>query len=478
MSTPASPKESPPAQPSSKRSIEKRSADIRPPKGDPAQRRNQHVLTASAQVPSVSTTSTPSTNGHTGGGRSNGRTQQVEHHGPKPAQDPYPGLRALLSRTQEDLANVTSELDASKGTIQRLSDDRRALEDLQRELKQAKQTISERDREIAHLKREKKDVAELLERRTLELNAALAFFPASETVTDTQAMDFVKELNYEIMQVATALVDSYEPAMRIVPPPAIAKPCSRVLQAEGALGDTILQRLTPTRVAKGDANFSIWFQAALQSSIAWIVRWVAVQWHLGPQEKLGIFDGIWDALHQAGQSHSVLLIPLLSSPIPEAAPVAIKWSTITRKYARQVLDWKRTDQYVTQLIAERIAYVVVFCGYEPTAGDRKAAATLVLSKVERQVSEVARLAIKFNETIGQKFPSYTVEPLMISAGTSFDPSTMASEFKDGKDGAQDEEKEKTSCVVCTAELGLRRAVEGGNSHQILVKPKVVLDKQH
>ncbi|KAI0318149.1 hypothetical protein OF83DRAFT_1083110 [Amylostereum chailletii] len=88
--------------------------------------------------------------------------------------------------------------------------------------------------------------------------------------------------------------------------------------------------------------------------------------------------------------------------------------------------------------------------------------------VERQITEVARLAIRFNETIGQKIPSCIMQPLLFAPGTDFDASTMTSEFNEGRDVGERAEAR----VICTTALGLRRAAEGVD--QVLVKPQVVL----
>lgn len=75
------------------------------------------------------------------------------------------------------------------------------------ELVSKDQFASERDREIEVLKRENADKAKLMEVRTLELRTAQAFLSTSDSMSEEEVVQTVKDLNSDIFQAAVTFAE-------------------------------------------------------------------------------------------------------------------------------------------------------------------------------------------------------------------------------------------------------------------------------
>ncbi|VDC07522.1 unnamed protein product [Peniophora sp. CBMAI 1063] len=93
------------------------------------------------------------------------------------------------------------------------------LDDSRRENGRMAASMEERERAAQHAYRERDEMAQLLAQRSAELEAAQAFLPRSESVSDSDIVELVEAPDYEIMQAVTIVAESFDGAHRIAASP-------------------------------------------------------------------------------------------------------------------------------------------------------------------------------------------------------------------------------------------------------------------
>jgi hypothetical protein len=96
----------------------------------------------------------------------------------------------------------------------------------------------------------------------------------------------------------------------------------------------------------------------------------------------------------------------------------------------------------------------------------------VLTRVERQLLEVAQLMVQLNDVIGQKVGTGWMKVVNIRSGEAFEPSEMEVAYK--RLGHADVSPEVKERVLCTTGIGLRYVSKDGGA--CLLKGAVVLDE--
>jgi hypothetical protein len=119
----------------------------------------------------------------------------------------YTGLNAGFKELRTTHAKMTKRLQEKKEELlqqQRLADNR------QIEIDHLKHNLQLQIRVVEGAHRDQAAMADMLAKRTAELEAARSFFPQAESVTDTRVVELVQELNYEIAQTAACLAEAYD----------------------------------------------------------------------------------------------------------------------------------------------------------------------------------------------------------------------------------------------------------------------------
>ncbi|KZV77326.1 hypothetical protein PENSPDRAFT_730623 [Peniophora sp. CONT] len=344
----------------------------------------------------------------------------------------YQHKRELLIDANEEVERLAGDLQARERA---LSAERERGQDLAQQLEAMRVTLAERDNALEHAQRTQAAAEALLLKRTIELDAAHALLPAAETVTDTQIIDLVGELNFEIAQMATVLSEAYEdvPQSRPRHTTASMSDALRSLQTCGAIA--ILQR-------KSVVDRTTALQIGLQAALVEYVR--------------SFMGG--SALSGAVSDAKGLLAAIKFS---EPEGVAVKWSALTHKYARATAQ-THVEQEVATRLADFLGNTLFIAGYEATSGRKES----MMTNVREQLFGLASLIIKLDVIVGEQIPVGWMEDYVVVPGVPFRDRMMDVAF-------QDEATSEEGVVLCSTALGLRRRVEGRET--VLVKPMVALD---
>ncbi|KAI0031108.1 hypothetical protein K488DRAFT_87112 [Vararia minispora EC-137] len=315
-------------------------------------------------------------------------------------------LREELQRNEARFVSQLSEAERIIGHKDaELIEQARAMKGIKTHLRRAKDAIDAQRQIADHAQRQLLDAEKLLARRTTELDAAQNFLPVVDAVTDTHVVGLVQDLNYEIVQVASALAETYGDFPRAGPvscpfnsaPSMIRR--TRVIEVAD-----ILSRLHPD-----DTTTNL--QIILQAFIVNLAASVISSWRFG--EPTGLSE-IFLGLRAEGKK----------------------------------TDKSDVQRKLTNALAYDIAYAMVFARYEdgPDFGTLKSA---VLSQVKRQLNEVVRLVLELNLTIGQRVCDGWMEVDCVAFGKVFDPEEM--EVTYGTPITRDV-AEETKQVLCTTSL--------------------------
>ncbi|VDC07270.1 unnamed protein product [Peniophora sp. CBMAI 1063] len=321
----------------------------------------------------------------------------------------------------------------------------RELDDLRRENVRMAASLAERERAAQHACRERDEMAQLLAQRSAELEAAQAFLPRSESVSDSDVVELVEALNYEIMQAATTVAESFDGAHRVAVPPETY--ATELKAKEKAYGPSIARLL----LAPSDGDPVLFLRVALQAVLArqaeaYIVRW---------------------CYRDLASSNAMRKIMRLVRE-HESEHVAVRWSELGHRYARAAIDKGITADAITTDISAHWADVLSTGGYA-LEGDSTYRQSLITSHASKQLEEVSKLVLELNKVIGQKVTRGWLRCMRVEDGAAFDPNAMEADIQDGTANGQDQTP--AYVVLCTSGIGLRRA-EGGVV-TTLVKPKVV-----
>ncbi|KZV77360.1 hypothetical protein PENSPDRAFT_747090 [Peniophora sp. CONT] len=321
---------------------------------------------------------------------------------------------------------------------------RQELEESRREREKLATELAERDRALRHVLQERDGLSKLLASRTAELDAAQAFLPGADTITDTHAIGLVQALNYEISQAATVLADSFEGEVRHLP---ISDELSVALAPSVKI---IGKSITKTLSSPGEDHM-LSLQIGLQASLVRFSKIEINRWSFGARSSFAAtFASIKDAVKDAEPEH-----------------IAVRWSALSQKYAQVALDGDIEAEDIATLLAQQWADAVSLAGY---CGDLTAAdtTTLVESRAGSQLIDVAKLILELNKVFGQKVLRGWMYCIAARSNEVYDPVTMEMDFQGEDDGRQGEKYR----VVGTTALGLQRSE--GEEDVTLLKSKVAV----
>lgn len=181
-------------------------------------------------------------------------------------------LYAQLEASQEERRPDTGEDSCTlREEVAALRDD---LNNARRENARMSAALAERDRVCQHAQRERDEMSTLLSQRSAELEAAQGFLPSTESIADTEVIQMVDALNYEIAQTATTLADSFEGVTRQLQRPPQQEHDSIVKSYERRFGRGVARLLLSAQVA----DPVLCLQFALQDRLTRLAGACTHQW--------------------------------------------------------------------------------------------------------------------------------------------------------------------------------------------------------
>ncbi|KZV77328.1 hypothetical protein PENSPDRAFT_645580 [Peniophora sp. CONT] len=329
---------------------------------------------------------------------------------------------ANFERTQRELEKAKRDLRAERGRLQAMAVERDRL----------RNELSDSNNALEHERRTRAAAEDMLSKRTAELEAANAFLPATETITDTQIMDLVRDLNYEIAQSATTLAEAYENVSR-------AKTQASQPSVQPEVQATLrLLKLPPNSAIDPTTALQIGLQAALVNSARGFLS-----------------HGVY--------KDARALRPVLDN-IKKNEPeyVANKWSALAHQYTR-VSAKDHSEQQVLHYMANLLGDALVIAGYDGgQASDRVEG---VLKKAGDPLMGMTRLLMQLDVVLGEKVAVGWMESFSFSFGAPFQKEVMDAAYQGDKSTGREK-------VICSTALGLRRIVKGRTT--VLMKPMVAL----
>ncbi|KZV77358.1 hypothetical protein PENSPDRAFT_660569 [Peniophora sp. CONT] len=354
----------------------------------------------------------------------------------------YVQLEASTEEKQPSTQDSASDL---KEEIAALRED---LDSARRENARMSAALADRERACQHAQRERDDMVKLLSQRSAELDAAQAFLPSTESITDTEVIQLLDSLNYEIVQAATSLSDSFEGATKQLQLPPPRELDSVKKSYERRFGRGIARLL----LSIDAADPVLCLQLALQGRLTDLASGCVHQWCFANSESTVALRRASDALIENEPQH-----------------IAVRWSGLARKYVRVSNDSRITAQALAGVLAEHWADVLSSAGFG-TEGDVAYRKSLVLARCGKHLEDVAKLILELNDAVGQKVTRGWMRCLLADDGAPFDASTMEADIQETRESKQGETLKYT--VLCTTGLGLERE-ETGAPTVVLSKPKVV-----
>jgi len=286
----------------------------------------------------------------------------------------------------------------------------------------------------------------LLEAARAELSDLQRTLGPSDTHSDAEVVQMIRNLNLEISRTATLLTDSFhvEDSRQVETFPGAYE---RTKEAVGPIMAELLESIH-------HEDDPILVHIALQADM------------------VGFAAGIvsaWDFQHQSNATFSGIHKQMLKT---ETQSVTGRWRALTRQYSKQRLYNGRdlAAGFIKQL-AERLSDILLVSG-------ALADPEQLRQSLYQNFDSIIRFALNLQEIIGERIISRDLEVVVVRIDDTFDPDQMEDVY--GDDGPRSEEQADLH-VLCTAALGLRRCekpIDGlGDELQLttLVKPKVVLE---
>ncbi|EIM82799.1 uncharacterized protein STEHIDRAFT_113901 [Stereum hirsutum FP-91666 SS1] len=362
---------------------------------------------------------------------------------------------------QTDQGYSSRQRDVRQGSY-RTGDNRGYLEQKVRRLEEAiSAERGMREQEVAMratLERRIEQLEALLSTRTNELDAAQAFVSTSDACTDAQVMAIVHNINYEVAQAATFLSESYENHPRL-PTESELESGIKVLGREG---------VGYLRKQAGSTDEMLALQIMLQGNMTDVVFWISSQWHVPIRRRNRTGERVLRGIHQRLQNSGELECPNFnqreayeSSSVAES--VANNWRALTKRCFQSFSD---SDRDAKETMEDELATIITVAGVEP---DRSAALVAIRQCLEDRISEIIRLALSLNKSIGQDVVSHNLNAVAVERGVDFDMDRMI----DGWTGNENPTRQRAR-VMCTTALGLEIRGRGESCKQTLLQPAVAL----
>ncbi|KAK1224301.1 hypothetical protein PQX77_012809 [Marasmius sp. AFHP31] len=325
------------------------------------------------------------------------------------------------------------------------------------EAREKNASLSESLREYARELELEREETRRLRSLNEELQASVAMvqgFPTkAKSVANTDVIRMVTVLNGEICETARLLAEFYETEA--------SQQADRVENEEvieGAIEYTkeiLGEKMTEMLGYFNHGEDTVLLHFGLQASMCAYSEWITTSWVYRDRDDEQLIQEIYDRLREK-----------------EESPISSRWRILTRKYVRQV--FRGTQQIdLSEYFFDAFTNVLVTAGLRVN-GSLDVLSERLKDQFASHVAEIINLAIQLNNAIGEDITSCELVPINCETGIPFDDDSMESTFRTASENTFIEER-----ILCTAELGLLRSEkvrgrEGDWTHQILLKPKVLL----
>ncbi|KAL0064119.1 hypothetical protein AAF712_008979 [Marasmius tenuissimus] len=292
-----------------------------------------------------------------------------------------------------------------------------------------------------------------------ELQASVAMmqgFPTkAKSVANTDVIRMVTVLNGEICKTARLVTEFYETEA--------SQQADRVENeeevVEGAMEYTkeiLGEKMTDMLGYYNHGEDTVLLHFGLQASMCAYTEWITTSWVYRDRDDEQLIQEIYDRLREK-----------------EESPISSRWRILTRKYVRQVFRGTQQQINLSDYFFDAFTNVLVTAGLRVN-GSLDALSERLKDKFASHVAEIINHAIQLNNAIGEDITSCELVPINCETGIPFDDDSMENTFRTASENTFIEEN-----ILCTAELGLLRSEkvrgrEGDWTHQILLKPKVLL----
>lgn len=355
--------------------------------------------------------------------------------------------RESRSRYERQLAEKDRRLQDMKSRQQVIAqEERKAREALNSEVQQLKyelhQTRAQLSRhsqentmykdEIRRAETQNEETKRRLEEKANELKGAQAFLKHANMLSGADVISLVDRLNSEVYQGAASMVDTFEfeGASRRMDDAAWKRAMSATSKT---IGGELTQALIAQRGKDKEDYDPILLQYALQTCLILCCFKICISW--APEEENSQFlRSVYSEIQKK-----------------EDQVVAGRWRALTRAHIRET----RNPEAETKRIIRELCAVLIVAG----CSDEE-----LSTEFEKDLLEIATLAIRVQTAIGESITSMDLEPYILPPGIPFDAALMEEE------GGSRAQGKKT---VGSTGLGLAQLVNGDRT--ILVRAKVLLD---
>ncbi|TFK78528.1 hypothetical protein K466DRAFT_560463 [Polyporus arcularius HHB13444] len=352
-------------------------------------------------------------------------------------------IQGRFEREREGGRKWKEQCESTRAENQQL---RARLSEAESNAKRSAATLSELQRANAHLEKERRIIAAMLETRTSELKEAQAFLTKADDVPDSEVLRAVDALNSKIFQTAASIAEASQFRYGSEDVDA-AEHAARKLERDGWLGAHVLSALRSI----DHTNDSVLVQTALQASMTMYVRWLAMSWDLGYYDPEGLLHKLYSEVRRR---------------VPQS--VAGRWRAICRESAKVIAGVGNAEQERhAKKLARLAADVLVACR---VPGPYEAVYSAVRKVFASPLREIAERTLDFQQISGEIILSCDLIAVVVVPETVFDPTTMDDEWGNPKTSPS------AGQVLCTTQLGLTREEKKAEGIQttLLRKPKVVL----
>ncbi|KAI6116620.1 hypothetical protein EDD16DRAFT_1863630 [Pisolithus croceorrhizus] len=286
--------------------------------------------------------------------------------------------------------------------------------------------------EIRRAETQNEETKRRLEEKANELKGAQAFLKHANMLSGADVISLVDRLNSEVYQGAASMVDTFEfeGASRRMDDAAWKRAMSATSKT---IGGELTQALIAQRGKDKEDYDPILLQYALQTCLILCCFKICISW--APEEENSQFlRSVYSEIQKK-----------------EDQVVAGRWRALTRAHIRET----RNPEAETKRIIRELRAVLIVAG----CSDEE-----LSTEFEKDLLEIATLAIRVQTAIGESITSMDLEPYILPPGIPFDAALMEEE------GGSRAQGKKT---VGSTGLGLAQLVDGDRT--ILVRSKVLLD---
>ncbi|KAF7782878.1 hypothetical protein Agabi119p4_2254 [Agaricus bisporus var. burnettii] len=284
-----------------------------------------------------------------------------------------------------------------------------------------------------------------------------------------QVYTLLKNLNYEIFQIAALFADSLCTIER--PSSSSSSPDTATTdlideESTSLLGPYLLSLVRSQSTIPLDTYDSYPLQAAIQATLVCCATRIMTAWYPGHWDLSDFLAATYTRIREA-----------------EGIPTSDTWKTTTRARLRPTTS---TVLRVVDFLEECLNTLFKYAGW-PTTGPSSSSSSSssssttqtvdsLLKETREKLSALAKHCLRLNVLLDNVNPQ--LEPTLVEPGSIFDHHVMEREDVDIRSGRDDDREE----VVATSEIGLRKVAEGSSGsgssssgrRRSVVKPKVIL----